>query len=83
MIMTTSAEYHRRLTALLARPMFGHKKSIDFDITRGWLGLVERLVADLEALPDGGVLRCIPVKENFGDLRIHRSSDPQDRFYRA
>ncbi len=31
MTMMTSAEYHHRLTALLARPMFWHKKSIDLD----------------------------------------------------
>lgn len=64
--MMTSAEYHRRLTALLARPMFGYKKSIGFDIPRGWLDLVERLVADPKALPNGGLLRCIQVKEKFG-----------------
>ena len=73
--MLPLAEYNRRLTDLLSRQMFQHKKSIGFDIPRGWLELVEHLVADLEALPDGDRIRCIQAKEKFGSLRFYLAND--------
>ncbi len=65
------AEYRHRLSKLLARPMFQHKSNIGFDIPCGWLTLLERLVDDLEALPNGSQLRASQVKEKFGSLRFY------------
>jgi hypothetical protein len=63
-------EYVGRVAALKAKPMFSGQ-NFGFGFPPGWLGLIEKLVADLEALPGGDALRCVQLKEKWGSLRLY------------
>ena len=62
--------YHDRVRALMKGPLFSGDW-LDLTFPPGWLGLIEQLVADLEALPGGENLRCRQLKEKFGTLRLY------------
>lgn len=62
--------YHVRVRALMERPLFSGDW-LDLTFPPGWLDQIERLVADLEALPGGETLRCRQLKEKFGTLRLY------------
>lgn len=63
-------EFDRRVAAIKDHPLFtGRYMNLTFP--PGWLGLIECLVADIEALPDGNTLQCRQIKEKWGSLRLY------------
>ena len=77
-------EFNARVGALMGRRLFSGKY-LDLTFPPGWLGLIERTVIDLEALPGGTDLRCHQIKEKWGSLRLHlyleSGSIPEDQTY--
>lgn len=63
-----------RRAVLQAKPIFSR---CSLDVGDGWLVLIERLVAGIEALSGGELVRVSQVKEKFGRLRFYldRSAD--------
>lgn len=68
--------YHGLVRALMERPLFSGDW-LDLTFPPGWLALIERLVADLEALPGGETLGCRQLKEKFGTLRLYLDGQGQ------
>ena len=66
----TIDEFNARVGTLMKRPLFSGNY-LDLTFPPGWLGLIERTVIDLEALPGGTDLRCSQIKEKWGSLRLH------------
>jgi hypothetical protein len=73
----TAEEFRQRLAALAQRTIFAGLPTgrLD-DLPAGWLGLLETLVAGIEALPEGNAVRCDDIKEKVGVLRIALESCP-------
>lgn len=67
--MLTADEFNARVAALMKRSLFSGSY-LDLTFPPGWLGLIERVVADLEALPGGEALRCRQLKVKWWRLRL-------------
>ena len=70
-------EFDRRVAALMARPLFSGRY-LNLTFPPGWVGLIEHLVAELEALPGGNALRCSQLKVKMGRLRLYLYLDTGD-----
>ena len=70
--------YHARVKTLLSKPLFSAEWH-DLTFPPGWLGLIERLVADIEDLPGGTLLRCRQLKEKWGTLRVYLEQENNHR----
>lgn len=64
-----------RVQALLVKPFY-QGRNIGFDFPVGWISIIEQMVVDLEALPNGNHLRCTQQKEKFGSLRCYITLEP-------
>lgn len=61
-----------RFAALQAKPVFSR---CGIAVGAGWLSLLERLVAGIEAMPGGAAIRASDCKEKFGGLRLYTHVD--------